>query len=193
MKMRYCIYKFIDRNNEIIYIGKTCSINPQLRFNQHSCNGHLGKECYDSIDRIEICELNSHADVNVYEPYLINIYKPKYNDDFKTEDALTIQLPIIEWMNKDEYIAMIKIENDITKNTIKYQENKADSRINKGIAYTKFKNWLDVQISGMSVKAKDLLLESELDTGILNGLKKSNTFVREWFKTHTVKKGNYLV
>jgi len=193
MKMRYCIYRFINKNNKIIYIGKTCSINPQLRFNQHSCNGHLGKECYDSVNKIEICELNSHADVNVYEPYLINIYKPKYNDDFKTEDSLTIYLPELIWIDKDEYIVKIKIENDKVKNTIEHQENKANTRLNKGISYIKFKNWLDMQMTGRLVKAKELLLESGLNTRKLGKLKETNTFVREWFKTHTVKKGNYLV
>jgi len=183
MKMRYCIYRFINKNNKIIYIGKTCSINPQLRFNQHSCNGHLGKECYDSVNKIEICELNSHADVNVYEPYLINIYKPKYNDDFKTEDSLTIYLPELIWIDK----------NDKVKNTIEHQENKANTRLNKGISYIKFKNWLDMQMTGRLVKAKELLLESGLNTRKLGKLKETNTFVREWFKTHTVKKGNYLV
>ena len=86
-----------------------------------------------------------------------------------------------------------KIINLIDEELNEFKESKADGRKNKGIAYTKFKDWLDIQIVGREVKTKELLLESGLESKELNGLKRSNSFVKEWFKEHTINKGKYLV
>jgi len=191
MKIRYCIYRFIDKDNNIIYIGKTCSENPQWRFNQHSCNGHLDKECYDSIDKIEICELSSHANVNVYEPYLINLYKPKYNDDFKTDDYLVgILLPELEWYDKDEYITMIKIENNKEKNTTNYQENKADSRLNKVKGYDEFINWYN-KWDGSIIKASKIKSICNIDTKQWETLKKNKSIKSKLDILLQSKRGQY--
>jgi hypothetical protein len=74
-----------------------------------------------------------------------------------------------------------------------FKESKADNRKNKGVTYTKFKAWLDIQTKGRSVTSKELLLESGLDSKSLNKSKSSNSFIREWFKEHTISKKNYIV
>ena len=83
--------------------------------------------------------------------------------------------------------------NVIDDELVEFKESKAEGRKNKGVAYTKFKDWLDIQIVGREVKTKELLLESGLESKELNGLKRSNSFVKEWFKEHTINKGKYLV
>ena len=51
----------------------------------------------DQVTKIEYAEFQSEADMNVYEVYYINLYKPSLNCDDKAEDNLHIQLPDVEW------------------------------------------------------------------------------------------------
>jgi len=183
----------MDIHNNIIYIGKTCSHNPQLRFNSHSTQGNLPEECYNSINIIEICELNSEADVETYEPYLINLYKPKYNNQFKTNDSLTITLPDLKWLNKDEYIENIKIKELKYKETIEYKKFKAENRKNKGKIYTKFTDWLNKQNKGREIKFKEILIETELNNDQFKKLKQNNSYVKTWFNVHKGNKRGYYV
>ena len=193
MKIRYCIYRFLDKNNETLYIGKTCSENPQWRFNQHATQGHLEKECYKLINEIQISELPSNANVNVYEPYLINLYKPKYNIDFKTNDNIVgILLPELEWTDKDKYIAKIKIENDEEKKTVEYQENKANVRINKVKGYDEFINWYN-KWDGSIIKASNIKIICKMDTEDQWKTLRENKVIKNKFATmQQVKRGYYI-
>jgi len=83
--------------------------------------------------------------------------------------------------------------NVIDEELVEFKESKADGRKNKGVAYTKFKDWLDIQVVGREVKTKELLLESGLESKELNKVRNKNSFVGEWFKEHTISKGKYLV
>ena len=51
----------------------------------------------DQVTKIEYAEFQSEADMNVYEIYFINLYKPPLNCDDKAKDGLHIQLPEVEW------------------------------------------------------------------------------------------------
>jgi len=98
------LYKFINNNDEIIYVGKTKN-NIRIRLNQHfGNNGHLSNEDYSEVVRVEYAKVKSESDLVVYEPYYINLYKPKLNSELKKQDILTIQLPNLIW----EEISIIK-------------------------------------------------------------------------------------
>jgi hypothetical protein len=86
-----------------------------------------------------------------------------------------------------------KLMNIIDDDLNEFQESKADGRKNKGVAYTKFKDWLDVQVDNREVKTKELLLESGLESKELNKVRNKNSFVKEWFKEHTISKGKYII
>ena len=45
------VYKLLDENDDILYIGKTNNIS--RRMDQHKTTGHLPKECYDSVKTVE--------------------------------------------------------------------------------------------------------------------------------------------
>lgn len=85
------VYKFIDENNRILYIGKTT--NMERRMKQHfSSNSHLKKQgkgdIYNKIQRIEYLKCNTEYDALVKELYYINYYKPKYNTASKIKQLL---------------------------------------------------------------------------------------------------------
>jgi hypothetical protein len=49
------------------------------------------------VSKIEYAEFKTEADMNVYEIYYINKYKPPLNRDDKAQDDLTFVLPEVKW------------------------------------------------------------------------------------------------
>lgn len=72
--MKNCVYRFLNKDNEVIYIGKAKDL--KLRLRTHS---HLSKECYEEKDVIEFIEFDTVDDMNFAERYYIMKFKPKYN------------------------------------------------------------------------------------------------------------------
>ena len=96
------IYRFIDQDNNIIYVGKT-SQTLDKRIGQHFTKGHLPKECYKSIVRIEYQKYKTEADSLIMETYYITKYAPKYNKLQKSRDLPTLELDINEWKLYKQY------------------------------------------------------------------------------------------
>lgn len=65
------VYRFINSNGTIIYVGKTSQPLHQ-RFATHS---HLPDECYRQVRRIEYIECANAAETSIKEVYYINLYK----------------------------------------------------------------------------------------------------------------------
>ena len=89
-------YRFKDKYDNTIYIGYTGQQMAE-RMNQHFTKGHLPKECYKSVAKIEYIKWKTKSDAQVMEVYFINKYKPKFNKQDKRSDTLTIQLDEKEW------------------------------------------------------------------------------------------------
>lgn len=70
---------------------------------QSRIHGHMfAKPMHRVIDvhnvtRIDYIMLTTEADMNLYEIYFINLWKPPLNIDDKAKDQLTICLPELEW------------------------------------------------------------------------------------------------
>ncbi|MGL5348247.1 MAG: nucleotide excision repair endonuclease [Peptostreptococcaceae bacterium] len=89
-------YRFVDVNNRIIYIGKT--VNIDRRIAEHfGGKGHLPKECYNSVARIEYQKHNTEADALIWETYYITLLSPKFNKLQKSRDMPTIEFKEKEW------------------------------------------------------------------------------------------------
>ena len=89
-------YKFVNKYNETIYIGYTGQQMVQ-RINQHFTKGHLPQSVYEEVAKIEYMKHKTKSDAQVWEVYLINKYKPRYNTLNKKNDALTIDLGEENW------------------------------------------------------------------------------------------------
>lgn len=85
----------------IAYLGRT---KQPLQARIH---GHMfAKPMHRAVDihnvtKIEYAALPTEADMNLYEIYFINRWKPPLNVDDKAKDNLTIQLPELEWQAFD--------------------------------------------------------------------------------------------
>lgn len=76
------IYKFINYEDEIIYIGKTGNIKKRMK--QHfGPKPHLPKECYEQVYKIYYASVNSKYNAEFLETFFINKYHPIYNTDKK--------------------------------------------------------------------------------------------------------------
>jgi excinuclease UvrABC nuclease subunit len=62
--MKNCVYRFVNENNEIIYIGKAKDL--RNRINTHN---HLPKECYEERTRIEYTSFETETDMDFAERY----------------------------------------------------------------------------------------------------------------------------
>lgn len=80
------IYRFIDKNNNVIYVGKTVSMKSRMA--QHFTKGHLSKECYDNVCKIEFIEVNDEVTALMLEVGYINLHKPQFNKDAKTRSLV---------------------------------------------------------------------------------------------------------
>ena len=73
------VYRFLDKTANILYIGKTNNI--KRRMNVHfSSYGHLKENQYKQVEKIEYVELAHRLDMNLLEKYLINLWKPSFNN-----------------------------------------------------------------------------------------------------------------
>lgn len=108
MEVVNSVYRFINKDNEIIYIGQ--AKNLKNRLNSHN---HLPKECYEEIERIEYTEYDTEDDMDFAERYFISKIKPKYNTIHKGKK---ITVNIFEFENKEWKVWNEKIENNIQEN-----------------------------------------------------------------------------
>ena len=98
--MKNCVYRFLDKNNNIIYVGK--AKNLKSRLNSHN---HLSEKCYDEIERIEYISFGNENDMDFAERYFIHKENPKYNKILsdKPINLNVANLDILKWIsyNKD--------------------------------------------------------------------------------------------
>lgn len=84
--MKNCVYRFLDKDRNILYIGK--AIDLENRISKHN---HLPKKCYDERKTVEYIEFETIEDMNIMERALIAILKPPYNKEFK-DNELTLHI-----------------------------------------------------------------------------------------------------
>lgn len=96
MSKKYYIYKFLDKNNNVIYIGRSENIEQRIA-THFSPSGHLPKKCYKNVKSVEYIEVDTKIDMFIMELYYINKFKPIYNTADKYEDE--IQTKIDESLN----------------------------------------------------------------------------------------------
>lgn len=72
-------YRFLDTLENVIYVGSAKNIDRRLRSHFNGKQGHLGREVYNQVARVEICKCEDYPSALALEQFLINKYKPRYN------------------------------------------------------------------------------------------------------------------
>ena len=92
----FYVYRFLDKNNRVIYVGKTININNRMQGHILKAND-LYEELYKNIHKIEYSEVPSNYHMDIYEIHYICKYKPKYNIQFASDNTDLFDLPELEW------------------------------------------------------------------------------------------------
>jgi len=87
MSNKFYVYKWIDKEGNILYVGKTTNITN--RTTQHLQD----KKWIDSNTEIYYAELPNKTDMDIYEIYYINKFNPKYNIRHMNEAVFSLVLP----------------------------------------------------------------------------------------------------
>lgn len=94
--MNFLVYKFINEDDKIIYIGKTKNLKNRMEYQHFTSAGNLSENCYDEVVAIFYAETKSQIDMDLYERYLISKHTPKYNKA-NNVGGVSIALSDLEW------------------------------------------------------------------------------------------------
>lgn len=81
----------------LAYLGRTKQpLQARIRGHMFARPMHRKIDIHN-VTKIEYTQLQTEADMNLYEIYFINLWKPPLNVDDKARDNLTIVLPELDW------------------------------------------------------------------------------------------------
>jgi len=105
------VYRFLDKDDNILYVGKT-KTSLGNRMGQHfGSNGHLPNECYKQVKAIEYIQTANMAEMDIKEIYYINKWKPPFNTAKKMRDKLYVEIDEFEtWCLYEPEIERVKRE-----------------------------------------------------------------------------------
>lgn len=98
--MKNCIYRFLDENSNVIYIGKAKNLKSRLRG-----HNHLSKECYDEAKKVEYISFKNENDMDFAERYFIHKENPKYNTSLsdKPISINIVSLDMLSWLSYNNH------------------------------------------------------------------------------------------
>ena len=73
------------------------------RMQSHFTKGHLPKECYRAVAKIEYQKYKTESDSLIMETYYITKYSPKYNKLGQSRDVPTITFDEKNWKTYKEF------------------------------------------------------------------------------------------
>lgn len=80
----YYVYRLMDKDDNILYIGKTEDLNRRIK--SHFSTSHLPKECINSIEKVEYIVMSLPTLMHIREIYYISLFKPKYNNVYNYDE-----------------------------------------------------------------------------------------------------------
>lgn len=93
----FTVYFLYDTSKNLLYVGKSIALKNRLM--SHFSKALLEKEPWKKeVDKenIIIYHCDNDCDLDMYETYFINKYKPKYNKDKVFTNAPSFDLPYLE-------------------------------------------------------------------------------------------------
>ena len=118
MTKKYYVYRFLDKDFTVIYIGKTTNLHTRMK--QHfGTKGHLPKDCYDNVYRVDYIEVHTKLDMDIKELYYIGKLQPTYNKvnaDYET--TLTLNELTDTWVTYSSTGKLKTFDELALKNTI---------------------------------------------------------------------------
>lgn len=126
----FFVYFLYNSLGDILYIGKT--INLRARMRQHFVAELVKVEPWrGAVDRNRIVTVkcSNACDMDLYETYFINKYKPIYNKDKIFNSVPSFDFPHIEPVTYSFKLKVIVGDGSFKDNCIRYAENEEDREI----------------------------------------------------------------
>ncbi|KAB2330772.1 nucleotide excision repair endonuclease [Cytobacillus depressus] len=74
------IFMFYNGNGELLFVGKARKLRPRIKKHFEDTVSPI-KMHRDEVTKIEVCTIENPVDREIYETYIINELKAKYNVD----------------------------------------------------------------------------------------------------------------
>lgn len=112
MELSYYIYRFLDKDNRVLYIGQTENLKERIK--RHKTR-QRSETWYDLITTIEFFKTATKPDMDIAEKYLISKIKPIHNIVYVNNDALynMTELDCVKWTKYNYNIFKYYYENFI--------------------------------------------------------------------------------
>lgn len=164
----FYLYRFIDSNDKVIYIGRTNDINRRILKEHFSDNTHLPNNCYLEISKIEVAKIENESEEVAYEAILINKIRPKYNIQFKDEGNFDIDIPELIWNSFEwEYEQQLDYLKMSKKSVVELSESILHSLLKPSNDF--------VQTGIIEVDNREIITESSLNlVAGVSGIGKTN-------------------
>lgn len=178
----FYIYRFLDKDNNIIYVGKTNNIYSRIYGHINIANSLNQNEnqflMYQNIYRIEYSEVKSDYHMNIYEIHYICKYNPPFNDNYKSSNTDLFDLPddliwkpfiFKSYLDNIQFHYSIKYGKDAinVKNELKINQDFyneiINSYINSYFTYFQFNQDQDLYSDIINEKEENVLIDDELD------------------------------
>lgn len=90
--------------DQLVYLGRTRQPIDR-RLHGHFFNKPMHKKLDARlVSRVRVAKAQTTADMYLYEIYYINKLKPPMNCDDKAQDALTVELPELTWLEYEPHL-----------------------------------------------------------------------------------------
>ena len=187
----FFVYMFLGEDKEVLYIGSTTNLHSRILSQHFKSNcGNLSEDCLHETKSIFYHKNESDSEMKIYERYLINVKKPKYNKNMNRGDSFNFVLNF-EWIIYTHEIEKLLVKNTKTFafsrnaviNHIVKIENVHYSWVRRGF-YLKKKKKTDMT----SLKLRNLYTESTQKTRKLYLIYVNN----DWYIDDNNKLGYYI-
>ena len=111
----FYVYRFLNSQKEIIYVGKSKNLTHRL----YSHFNNQQKEWMSEVSFVEVAKFQDGATMSLYELYYIDLFKPKYNRDGVYKNSLTtIELPNVAFSIYEFNYDVMKNIDEVDKTNI---------------------------------------------------------------------------
>ena len=111
-KKEYCVYRYVYKNSDIIYIGKTDSSLKQ-RIDAHRKEEKF--KPYLDNSKVDFVYLANRVETDIVEKFLINKYKPVLNEKDHVLGLSSMFLTIPDWIPYEKYCESKNKKSDLDK------------------------------------------------------------------------------
>lgn len=114
-KTTYWIYKIYNKDGELEYVGQSKNLGDRVPTHRST---RFPSNLYDYY----VAQVNTHADMNIYEDFYISKLQPKKNSQKKRADKPTVVLPELNFVKYEEIQMVVKPKRITNKSPLYIEE-----------------------------------------------------------------------